>query len=107
MSKTRAAKLQEIIGLCMKVNEETKYCVFADFSGHVHWLDIRIASSKKDYHNHVLTSQLTYKNSSDDYFNRRYDEIKSVLVSILKTGKADYNHENVWKEERIEYDYKF
>lgn len=33
---------QEILGLAIKINMQGKYHVFADFSGHVLWMEVRV-----------------------------------------------------------------
>jgi hypothetical protein len=109
MAKTNAAKVQELIGLAMKVQETTEYCVFIQFSGHVNNLEIDISKSKKNYKDRVIESEFRTDGPyvTKEHFERRYKEIKGFLVNILKKGKIDYEHDSVWKEERVEYDYKF
>jgi hypothetical protein len=108
--KTNAAKIQELIGLAMKVQETTEYCVFIHFSGHVESIEIKITPSKKDYLTNLIETEFytsPSKHRSQEYFGKKYQRVKGFLVDILKKGKIDYEHDSVWKEERVEYDYKF
>ena len=42
-------KLQEIFKLCLRINKETEYAAFFNYSGHVECFDIRVTESKKNY----------------------------------------------------------
>jgi hypothetical protein len=109
MAKTNAAKIQELIGLAMKVQETTEYCVFIRFSGHINNLEIEIRKSKKAYQTRIIDSEFETGGLfvTDERFEKRYQEIRGFLVDILKKGKIDYEYDSVWKKERVEYDYKF
>lgn len=106
--KSKSQKLAELISLSMKVQEETTYCVFIHFSGHVDKIKIDVCKSKNDYLDIVITGEFyTHERYDEGHFDKRYLEVKSVLVSILENGEVDFNHENIKEIERVEYDYKF
>lgn len=74
--------IAEIIQLAMAINYQTDYCVFVDFSGHVNWLDIKIAESKENYNKQVCTSHIVLKR---DNAIERLTAAKSKLIEILET----------------------
>jgi hypothetical protein len=43
--------------MSVRVNIETPYCVFFDFSGHVNLVSIRVAASKEKYHDVIFQQE--------------------------------------------------
>ena len=41
--------LMDILGLAMKIQDNTEYGVFVDYSGHTDEISVRVAESKKEY----------------------------------------------------------
>lgn len=78
--------MQEVIFLAMQVQEQTDYCVFVNFSGHVKSLDIDICKSKKDYEKGIAKTHiyLNHEGSID-----RLKEVKATLLGFLETKKID------------------
>lgn len=105
--KNQARKLQELIGLAMKVHAETEYCVFINFSGHVDSISISVRKSKKNYSDTVVEGEFYFQGSLSTYAEERYRNMRNALLEILETGEFDPFSEHVEPVERIEIDYTF
>jgi hypothetical protein len=73
-------KLSKIIGLVYKINCETDYAVFCDFSGHTNQLDIRI-NRDKDKGGNISDTHAIYLSPFIDSDNREESE-KEGYVKI-------------------------
>lgn len=102
--KKESRKLQELIGLAMRVNVETNYCVFVRFSGHVNVIDIDVRESKEHYQNDVVSGSFYTDRSNSE---NRYRNMRNALLEILETGEFDPDSDHVTEEARTVYDYKF
>jgi hypothetical protein len=106
--KSKSQKIQELIGLAMKVQHETNYCVFVRFAGHVSSFEIDIRESKKSYNDEVVSGEFyTDGRYGEERFEKNYRKMRNALLEILETGEFNPNSENVRTVERVEYDYKF
>jgi len=98
----------EIMALAVLVDQQTKYCVFCDYAGHVELLNVSIRENKKKYYNKIAESS-TYRIFKD--YNEKGDPnafLKSrrdVLREILETHDIPY-HEMTEHVEEIR-NYKF
>jgi len=89
--------------LAYLVNQNTDYCVFINFSGHVNRLSITIAESKKLYDHDVLTSEFStcYKSWRDKNALPLVAELRAraeVLERILTEGKVPFDDLNYEEE---------
>ena len=111
-NKTNARKLQELIGLALRVQTETDYCVFIRVSGHVEQIEIEIRESKENYHTEIISSTFYFKphyrnvTEWEDWYERKYRKVRNVLLSILETGEVDFNHEDIETDEIVVVSYK-
>jgi len=88
MEKERIKLILEIFTLGYLIQDQTDYCVFMDFSGHVDSFSIDIRKSKKNYQIKVCETELQdrflelyYKDKNDhlNYLKSRRDVLKSIL----------------------------
>lgn len=104
METERQKLIMEIIMLAVLVQENTDYCIFLDYSGHVDSIDVRIRESKKNWQNEVCESRITTK-FQDYYHKDRSDHLASlkakrdILKEILETHEIP-THE---MEEHVEH----
>jgi hypothetical protein len=95
----------EIMALALLVDQNTDYCVFIDYSGHVESMDISIRQDKKNYQNKVCESKV-YRIFQD--LNKKgdaYASLKSrrdVLKHILEEKEIPY-HEMTEHVEKISH----
>ena len=92
-TEERQRLIVEVMTLAFAVHENTDYCVFIDFSGHVNSCSISIRESKERWQNNVCETELSTAIS----FYRSAGEIdsylkaaKDVLTQILKDGEIPY-----------------
>ena len=101
-----------LMHLAYMVHENTDYCVFINFSGHIDRIEISIRESMKNWQTKVLEAEIQNK------FNEIYSETKdahlaalrakvAVLEQILKDGEVDYYQDGVEYEEWLEREYTF
>jgi len=85
----------ELMALAFLVNEETDYCVFIRFSGHIDSMEIEVAASKENYLNKVLRAEFdtAYKEwrKTDQPLIANLKSRIAVLKQILKDGAIDYS----------------
>lgn len=85
----------ELMALAFLVNEETDYCVFIRFSGHIDSMEIEVAASKENYLNKVLHAEFdtAYKEwrKTDQPLIANLKSRIAVLKQILKDGAIDYS----------------
>lgn len=80
--------------LAFLINQQTGYCVFITFSGHVADIDIDIRKSKEEYEKHVV--QTSFYTSLRDY-QKPKEHVKfiqdklQVLETILKDHDIPYD----------------
>lgn len=73
--------IHEIIDLCIEINDKTELAAFFYYSGHVGMFSVRIAKSKDDYNNHIVSLEV------DMHVNRKkraLEIIKKKLLNILR-----------------------
>ena len=71
----------EIFALALLVNEETDYCVFVDFSGHVDSIEVRFAESKQNYNKKIFGTDVKTN------FLKRYEKNKKDNLAYLKSQR--------------------
>lgn len=95
----------EIALLAAKINNETSFCVFFDYSGHVDLLRISIRESKKNFNKELIASEfnvvLPTSPEEDSYYKvggyNRYIPLsemrkkKALLVYILESREIPYD----------------
>lgn len=74
--------ISEITTLIVRVNLETKYCVFVEYFGHLNKIEVRICEGE-DAYNHKLASTHFYLNYKDK------DMLKNASIEFLR-AKRDY-----------------
>ena len=94
--------MQEVIFLAMQVQEQTDYCVFINFSGHVNCIEIEICKSKKDYEKNVAKS---YIRLNDEWSIERLKEVKATLLEILESKEVDTTEMDYEVEEIRHYQF--
>lgn len=91
--RNKKFKIMEIMNLAFLVHQETEYCVFIDWSGHVDQLSISIRESVANYQTKVCELEFyTYWKLNQK--NIPYDDLKAkklVLESILDTHDIPYD----------------
>lgn len=92
-----------IMRLAYLVNQNTDYCVFINFSGHVNSLHVTIAESKKRYDHDVLVSEFStcYKIWRDKNAPPLIAELKArmdVLERILTEREIPFEELNYEEE---------
>jgi radical SAM superfamily enzyme len=85
--------VMQIMSLAYAVHENTSYCVFICFSGHVDDLEIDIRESKERWQNKVCkaeryTAYKHYRNKGEMYADLK--SIRDVLKEILQTNDIPY-----------------
>ena len=76
------AEFYRLIGMiskmAVKVNNETPYCVFLSFSGHVDDICIQVASSKTNFHDKILNMEFYTVIGEPKHSNKRVsiDDLK-------------------------------
>jgi len=77
----------ELIGTSVLINENTEYCSFVDFSGHVNVVNIRIFPNKVDVQNKfkLYSADLYYKADwlTEDEILNPIKDAKNVLSGYL------------------------
>lgn len=103
----------EIMILGMLVNENTEYCVFVSYSGHIYGVDIKICESKEQYNTEIAQTSF-YTGLKEAGF---YDEIqtkesrniiwltekRNLLLNILETGNIPYGMMDEVIEQHVGY----
>jgi len=79
--------LSQIMGLAYLLNENSKWDVFVDFSGHVNGLTIQIIDPEGDGDSKRLAEDHIYLDYPDA--EDRLAAVKDRLVEILSTGEID------------------
>lgn len=98
--------MAEIILLAMKVQRETKYCVFIRYSGHVENMEITIAASKNSFTENIATSEFKtepYSFSDNDFTIERMESVKETLLAIIDDKKVDVSQMDYEIEEVKHY----
>lgn len=87
----------EIMVLAHLVNENTDYCVFVDYAGHVGKLSLRLCESKSNYTVELAIGEM-YTNEefvgAVDWQEEVFREMKLMklrLRKILRDKKVDYS----------------
>ena len=83
----------EIMNLAYIVDQETEYCVFINFSGHVQGLEVEIRESKSNWSTKVAEMDF-YAFWNEKYKDIPYDDLKAkklVLESILENHDIPYD----------------
>ena len=89
LSKTQYLRLQ---GYLYDLHQSGKVCVFADLSGHVDWLEIRVVDSKRDYDRRLYDKTIYI---ASEYAPEQTD--KELVTSII----ADIDEAVLNKEVRL------
>ena len=100
----------EIFALALLVNEETEYCVFVDYSGHVDTMGIRFAESKDNYNKGVFETDIRtgYKKRYKENKNDELAYLKSqrdILRQVLDRGEIPYESLTEHVEQNITYSF--
>lgn len=98
--------IAEIFLLAMRVQSETNYCVFIDYSGHVETMKIRIRRSKKKYHDTVAECEfntVVKEYSSEENTIKRMECVKETLLEILENKEVDVSNLDYEVEEIRHY----
>ena len=66
--------LTDIFGLAMKIQDNTEYGVFVDYSGHVDKISVRVVESKKEY----LKSLESFEAYADGYLEN-LEEVRDYI----------------------------
>ena len=84
--------IMEIIGLSVLINENTDFCSFVYFSGHINKLDIRISQSKEDTENRLYSIGLYYETDfiSEEMILNSLEDAKNVLTGYLYGNVVDF-----------------
>lgn len=85
----------KIMHLAYLVHEETSYCVFFSFSGHINSFDMSIRHSQERWQEHVLETEFytNYKALRDNGVGAKLADLKSkiaVLEQILTEQEISY-----------------
>lgn len=88
----RERLIMEIMCLAFRFHQESGYCVFIDFSGHVDQLSISIRESQSNYQTNVADSSFytvpfRHEESQDPNSWLKYK--RNVLLVILEQGEID------------------
>lgn len=67
---TQMARLHKYL---LELQMSDRACVFADLSGHVDWLNVKVVESREDYQTALFERQITVPSSRDDmeYLKKR------------------------------------
>lgn len=92
-TEERQRLIVEVMTLAFAVHENTDYCIFIDFSGHVNSFSISIRESKERWQNKVCETELAtvigeYQSAGD--VDSYLKAAKDVLTQILKDGEIPY-----------------
>lgn len=80
--KEESLKLKcEMFVLALLINEETDYCVFVSYSGHVDSIDFTLAESKQMYNSKIFETERRTN------FRKRYEENKEDELAYLKAQR--------------------
>ena len=74
--------LMDILGLAMKIQDNTEYGVFLDYSGHVDEITVRVAESKKEYLK-ILKRFGTYADGDLERLEEMRDDIELFYAEAL------------------------
>lgn len=98
----------EIMSLAILVDQQTDYCVFVDYSGHIESLDIDVSESKENWRNKICKagiraafSNYVDKGEENAYLKSRRD----VLREILETHEIPYHEMTEHVEEIRKYEF--
>ena len=77
--------LGEVMSLAYLVNQNTDYCIFVSYSGHVNLLEVSIFPSKEEYQSEkrLYRSDIYLDDKRDIKSKKLLLEIKSTLESYL------------------------
>lgn len=92
-------KVTELIMLATLINEQTEYCTFVDFSGHVNKFYFSLREGKEEYETKLFDSNFYLKELTEE----RYQEIKSKFIEILETKEIDLT--TLKEREVVSYEY--
>ena len=86
-----------IAKLAVRVNNETDYCVFLYFSGHVDSIGIHVTSSKKDFNNKISGHEFYTVLGEPLEAHRQVSisEIKDVFRSLSRFLDSDVDVEKI------------
>ena len=98
----------EIFAMGVLVNQQTEYCVFMDFSGHVEDFNIRFAKSKEMYHEEVFQEEINLKFL--EYYEKDNEDkcawfktMRDILKQVLEDHELPYEHLTQHIEQTITY----
>ncbi|HZK46837.1 MAG TPA: hypothetical protein VFC64_02750 [Atopostipes sp.] len=74
--------LMDILGIAMKIQDNTEYGVFLDYSGHVDEITVRVAESKKKYLK-ILKRFGTYADGDLEHLEEMRDDIELFYAEAL------------------------
>ena len=104
MEEERIKLVLEAMTLGYLIQDQTDYCVFMYYSGHVDSFDIDIRESKENWHNKVCETEIKDKfleiwhKDKEDHLAYLKARI-SVLKEILETNSIPYEY----MEEHVEH----
>jgi len=108
METERVKLIMEIFALAYLVHDQTDYCVFINFSGHVDSFEIDIRESAENYQNKVCETQFKdrflklYHKDKEDHLNW-LKSTRDVLKTILEDGEIPYHEMTEEIEQTISY----
>lgn len=88
----------ELVYLAKLVEDNTDYCVFINYSGHVDRLEIEICESKLEYQKRVTEAAIKTNYRFD---KKQFGEIKKMLTGILDYGEIDYDMHKLQRIQRV------
>lgn len=78
----RNVLLMDILGLAMKIQDNTEHGVFLDYSGHVDEITVTVAESKKEYLKKIKRFE-TYADGSLERLEEMRDDIELFYAEAL------------------------
>jgi hypothetical protein len=78
--KLKQAELIRLVSFALELELSKKVCVFIDMSGHVSWLQITIAKSKKEYKRKLGHWMISY----DTYYDNKNIPVTALKKSVDK-----------------------
>ena len=78
----RNVLLMDILGLAMKIQDNTEHGVFLDYSGHVDEITVRVAESKIEYWK-ILKRFETYADGDLERLEEMRDDIELFYAEAL------------------------
>jgi hypothetical protein len=107
MRNAKREKIQDLFNLAMRVQMETEYAVFVSMSGHVSVFQVSIRKSKEKWDHYLAEGYLYYSEKWDDELEKRYNNMKGMLIEILQTGEFSPDSKYVLGKVGTAHDYSF